>query len=72
MTDQPQVQGSGSGAYECPKHGPYGPARFCCACTRESVEAERDRYQDALEQIVSQITWGGGRAWEIAREAFGD
>lgn len=41
-----------SAAYECAKHGPYGPSRFCCACTREAVEAERNRYRRALLAIA--------------------
>lgn len=24
---------------ECPEHGRYAPARFCCACTRDRAEA---------------------------------
>lgn len=37
--------------YECSEHGNYAPARFCCACTREKVERERDRYLDALDAL---------------------
>lgn len=43
-------------AYTCEKHGPYGPARFCCACTREVPVEEHPDVVDAVE--------GGRRWWE--------
>jgi hypothetical protein len=43
---------SSTAAYECPEHGPFGPARFCCACTRADVEAERDYYLAVLDLIA--------------------
>lgn len=36
--------------YECPEHGPFGPARFCCACTRVPLEAENKRLREALAE----------------------
>lgn len=49
MADTPSSQSS----YECEKHGLHYPLRFCCACTREAVETERDRYREALERIAA-------------------
>lgn len=45
----------GAVSYECPEHGPFGPATFCCACTRAKVEVERDRYRDALQRIINEL-----------------
>lgn len=52
----------------CAQHGPYGPANFCCACTRATVESERDRYREALEHI--QGCPDDGEMREVAREAL--
>lgn len=56
--------------YVCEKHGPYGPANFCCACTREKVEAERDRYREALERIADLDDALPSPSWKFAREAL--
>lgn len=49
----PQVQESNLSAYVCPEHGPYGPARFCCACTREADRAAQERgYQSERDELL--------------------
>lgn len=51
-TDRTAAKGTGRvPAFWCSKHGSYGPARFCCTCTREEVEAEVERLREALTAI---------------------
>jgi hypothetical protein len=37
---------------ECPKHGPYAPARYCAACSRKSLEVKIAELHDAHLEAV--------------------